>query len=82
MLKNLTLFLIRVYQKTISPDHGVIKFFLRRGVCIYQPTCSEYAHQAIKEFGIAKGAWLGAKRLARCHPWHAGGNDPLKISIL
>lgn len=77
MLKTLGLLLIRLYQKTLSPDHGPLRFVLRRGVCIYQPTCSDYTYQAIEKFGLTKGGWLGLKRLGRCHPWHEGGHDPI-----
>ncbi len=77
MLKNLTLFLIRVYQKTISPDHGLLRFFVRRGVCIYRPTCSDYTYQAIATYGLIRGMWLGIKRLFRCHPWHRSEYDPV-----
>ncbi|MDP1709519.1 MAG: membrane protein insertion efficiency factor YidD [Candidatus Komeilibacteria bacterium] len=81
MLKTFCLFFIRIYQKTLSPDHGVMRFFLPRGGCIYRPTCSDYAYQAIKKFGLAKGSFLAAKRLARCHPWSAGGHDPINNNI-
>ena len=61
--------LIRVYQKGISP--------LFPAACIYRPTCSEYARQAIDKYGFIKGAALATKRIARCHPFHAGGYDPV-----
>ncbi|MEK7164474.1 MAG: membrane protein insertion efficiency factor YidD [Patescibacteria group bacterium] len=80
MIEKILLFLIRAYQKTLSPDHGPLRHFLRRGVCIYQPTCSDYTYQAIKRYGTLKGMWLGTRRLTRCHPWHEGGHDPLKIN--
>lgn len=61
--------LIRVYQWTLSPFTG-------RG-CRHYPSCSEYTAQALAKYGAFKGAWLGAKRILRCHPWHPGGYDPV-----
>ncbi|MGI6230943.1 MAG: membrane protein insertion efficiency factor YidD [Tractidigestivibacter sp.] len=60
---------IRFYQSYISPLLGPH--------CIYTPTCSEYARQAIAKYGLAKGGWLAFKRILRCHPFHAGGYDPV-----
>lgn len=48
-----------------------------RAHCIYEPTCSQYALLALERYGIARGSWLALKRLCRCHPFHAGGYDPL-----
>ena len=64
---------IRFYQRHISP------LFLPH--CIYTPTCSEYARQAIAKYGLAKGGWLAVKRVLRCHPFHAGGYDPVPQSV-
>ncbi|MCJ7645763.1 membrane protein insertion efficiency factor YidD, partial [bacterium] len=46
--------------------------------CRFYPTCSEYTIQALKKHGIAKGTFLGTKRLLKCHPFHPGGYDPLR----
>lgn len=60
---------IRGYQKTISPLMGAN--------CRYHPSCSHYTYEAIEIHGVAKGSWLGMKRIGRCHPWHEGGIDPV-----
>ena len=60
---------IRFYQKYISP------LFPPR--CIYTPTCSEYALQAVRKYGFLRGSYLAAKRILRCHPFHEGGYDPV-----
>ena len=61
--------MVRGYQYIISPMLG--------HNCRFFPTCSEYTCQAIERYGIAKGSWLGIKRISRCHPWHSGGVDPV-----
>jgi putative membrane protein insertion efficiency factor len=61
------------YQRTVSPLLGPR--------CRYLPTCSEYAHEAIGEHGVAMGVWLAARRLTRCHPFHAGGYDPVPRKV-
>lgn len=66
--------IIKAYQLTISPDHSWLKNLFPYGVCRFSPTCSEYTSQAIKIYGL-KGAWLGAVRVSRCHPFAAGGKD-------
>jgi putative membrane protein insertion efficiency factor len=77
-MKKIFLFLIRFYQKYLSFDQGWAKFlFLTDKVCRFRPTCSEYTYQAIEKYGILLGVWLGLKRIARCHPWSKGGDDPL-----
>ena len=69
MLKSLALLLIRGYQLMISPMLG--------SNCRFSPTCSAYAMQAIERFGFFRGGWLAARRIARCHPFHPGGYDPV-----
>jgi len=68
-MKTIFIFAIRGYQKFISP--------LLPPSCRFYPSCSEYACQAVAKFGAMKGSWLAAKRLLRCHPYHAGGFDPV-----
>ena len=48
-----------------------------RGTCRFTPTCSQYAKEAITKYGVFKGVWLSARRLGKCHPFHAGGYDPV-----
>lgn len=62
--------LVRVYQISISPLLGPC--------CRYTPTCSEYLIDAVRRYGPLRGAFLGVKRILRCHPLHAGGYDPVK----
>lgn len=69
MGKRLVLAIIRLYQRYISP--------ILPDSCIYVPTCSQYAVQAIEKYGVLKGCSLGFRRILRCHPFHAGGYDPV-----
>ena len=69
MFKRFCLAAIRGYQRYISP--------LLPDACIYIPTCSQYAVEAIGKYGVLKGCWLGARRILRCNPLHAGGYDPV-----
>ena len=69
MGKKLLVILIRGYRRLISP--------LFPPSCRFQPTCSQYAIEAIERFGTLKGSWLAVKRILRCHPFHPGGYDPV-----
>ncbi len=77
-LKKGVIFLIKLYQKTLSPDHGVFKHRYVHGFCRFYPTCSDYSIQAISKYGIIKGGLKSAWRILRCNPFNKGGNDPLK----
>ncbi len=68
-MKRVALLLLRFYKLAISP--------MLPPSCRFTPTCSEYAYQAIEKYGVLRGSWLGLRRLSRCHPWHAGGYDPV-----
>ncbi len=68
-MKTLLIWLIRGYRLVISP--------LFPPSCRFQPTCSQYAIQAVERFGALKGSWLALKRILRCHPFNPGGYDPV-----
>ncbi len=76
--RRLAVFLIRIYQKTISFDHGFLKIFYPHGFCRFTPSCSEYSAQAIEKYGIIKGGLMASWRILRCNPWNKGGYDPVK----
>jgi len=68
-MAQLALSLIKLYQNTISK--------VLPSVCRFQPTCSQYAIEAIKKYGFAQGSWMAAKRITRCNPFTEGGYDPV-----
>ncbi|HRY82133.1 MAG TPA: membrane protein insertion efficiency factor YidD [Candidatus Moranbacteria bacterium] len=76
-MKKIILLFIRLYQKTLSLDHGWLSYITSERFCRFHPSCSEYTYQAIDRFGIFHGGFLGLKRIIRCHPWNDGGYDPI-----
>lgn len=68
-MKRLFLFAVKFYRYAISP--------LMPPSCRFYPTCSSYALQAIEKHGALKGSWYALRRIGRCHPWNAGGYDPV-----
>lgn len=70
--------ILKIYQKTLSFDHGLFKFLYPNGFCRFHPTCSGYAIQAIEKYGLIKGGIKAIWRVLRCNPFNSGGFDPLK----
>jgi putative membrane protein insertion efficiency factor len=68
-MQTLLIALVRAYRFLLSPWVG--------DACRFQPTCSQYALDALAEHGALKGTWLTVRRLGRCHPFHPGGHDPV-----
>jgi len=68
-MRTLLLILIKGYRLLISPWLG--------NHCRFTPSCSHYAATAIERYGVLRGGWLALRRIGRCHPWHAGGFDPV-----
>ncbi|HLD19953.1 MAG TPA: membrane protein insertion efficiency factor YidD [Patescibacteria group bacterium] len=78
MIKSWILKSIRLYQKTLSLDHGPLRIYAPFGQCKFTPTCSEFTYQAIEKYGIVRGLWKSVCRIMRCHPWSKGGEDNVK----
>lgn len=70
MIKRILIRILKLYRKFISPLKG-------RPSCIYTPSCSLYAIQALEKYGIFKGMYLAVRRVLRCHPFREGGYDPV-----
>jgi putative membrane protein insertion efficiency factor len=68
-MRKALIFLIRLYRYALSP--------LMASHCRFYPSCSCYAQTALEQHGVLRGGWLALRRLARCHPWHPGGVDPV-----
>ncbi len=68
MGRRIAVFLIRVYQRSTR---------WMPPTCRYTPSCSNYTLEAVQRYGALKGSWMGLKRISRCHPFHAGGHDPV-----
>lgn len=68
-MKKVVVAIIRLYQRFISP--------LTPPSCRFQPTCSHYGAEAIEKYGLLRGGWMTIKRIGRCHPFTAGGYDPV-----
>ena len=68
-MKRIGIGLIKVYR---------VVFAWMPSSCRFEPTCSHYAEQAIQRYGLLRGSAMGLRRIARCHPWHPGGYDPVR----
>jgi putative membrane protein insertion efficiency factor len=68
LVTSIIIFVIRIYQHTLSPLLGP--------VCRFEPSCSRYMIGALRKYGLMKGLARGIGRILRCHPWHPGGYDP------
>jgi len=68
-VRQAVLFCLKFYRRFLSP--------LKPRTCRFYPTCSQYSIQAVEKYGVIKGLWLTVKRLAKCHPFHPGGYDPV-----
>lgn len=68
-MKKILMFIIKIYQKAISP--------LMPPSCRFHPTCSNYGIEALETHGALKGSWLTIRRISKCHPFHEGGLDPV-----
>jgi putative membrane protein insertion efficiency factor len=69
ILKYLLIYMIKFYQKFISP--------LKGPSCRFYPTCSQYALESVRKYGSIKGSYYAVKRVLKCHPFHPGGYDPV-----
>lgn len=76
-MKTILIALIKLYQRTLSPDHGWFKARWPHGYCRFHPTCSQYAIDAIKLNGSLRGSLQAAKRIIRCNPFAQPGVDPV-----
>jgi putative membrane protein insertion efficiency factor len=69
VVRTLLVYLIRLYRIVLSPILGAS--------CRFEPTCSRYTEQALMQYGVVRGLYLGVRRILRCHPFSPGGYDPL-----
>lgn len=68
-MKTIAILIIKVYQKTLSPDHGLLKFKYPYGFCRFYPSCSQYSIDSLKKYGFIKGITLSVIRILSCNPF-------------
>ena len=76
--RHIAVKILKIYQKTLSFDHGIFKFLYPNGFCRFHPTCSDYAIEAVEKYGFLRGGVKAIWRVLRCNPFNSGGFDPLK----
>lgn len=69
---------IKTYQKTFSPDHGMFSSVFLNFRCRFYPSCSDYALDSIRQYGLLRGVVLFSFRILKCNPFNKGGYDPVK----
>lgn len=69
MITEVLIKLIKAYQRTLSPDHGLLRVYHPYGFCRFYPSCSEYSKQALQTHGLFKGVLLSLKRILKCNPF-------------
>jgi uncharacterized protein len=75
LIRNTLYLILFVYQRTLSPDHGLLSAYFPNGYCRFHPTCSMYARDALRKHGMIRGLWMSGKRVLRCNPFSHGGVD-------
>lgn len=73
--------LIRLYQRYLSFDTGLLRLITPEGACRFHPSCSSYCAEAVESFGLIKGSMIGLKRILRCNPFSQGGLDPVPRKV-
>lgn len=76
--RKLVLSAVKLYQKILSPDHGIFKVLFPHGYCKFKPSCSQYSYAAIEKYGVIKGGAIAIWRILRCNPCSRGGIDRVK----
>jgi len=79
--REIAIFLITVYQHTLSPDHGFLKAMYPHGFCRHHPTCSDYGKSVIGKRGLIIGSLFAFRRLLSCNPWKTPSDDRLRSII-